>query len=122
MSDSDAVDAMVRHLVPGGVLIVEPWFTPEQWTVGRPALLTVDQPDLKIARMNVSGREGELAIIEFHYLLGTPNGVERFTERHEISLFTDDQYRAAFRHAGLDVDHDPEGLTGRGLYVATKPC
>jgi hypothetical protein len=83
-------------------------------------LLNVDQPDLKIARMNVNSRDGRLAIVDFHYLVGTPEGVEYFTERHEFGLFTENEYRAALNQAGLSVDYDPDGLTGRGLYIATK--
>jgi SAM-dependent methyltransferase len=117
---TSTIAAMADHLEPLGVLIIEPWLTPDQWVVDRPALFTVDQPDLKIARMNVSDHVGRLAIVEFHYLVGTAAGVEHFTERHEIALFTHDEYRAALTHAELSVDHDPDGLTGRGLYVATK--
>ena len=47
----DAIAAMAAHLNPGGVLIVEPWLTPEAWMADRPHLLSVDEPDLKIARM-----------------------------------------------------------------------
>jgi hypothetical protein len=39
------------------------------------------------------------------------------TERHEAVLFTDAQYRNAFRRAGLSVELDAEGLIGRGLYL-----
>ena len=52
--------------------------------------------------------------------MGTPEGVEYFTEFHEMGLFTNDQYRAAFRDAGLTVRHDPDGLMGRGLYIGLK--
>jgi SAM-dependent methyltransferase len=117
---TSTVAAMAHHLQPLGVLIIEPWLTPEQWVVDRPALFTVDQPDLKIARMNVSGRDGRLAIVEFQYLIGTPAGVEHFTERHEIALFTDNEYRLALTQAQLTVEHDNDGLTGHGLYIATK--
>ena len=68
--------------------------------------------------MNVSGREGRLAIMKFEYLVGTPSGIEAFSERHEAALFTDEEYRQAFAAAGLAVEHDPEGLIGRGLYIA----
>lgn len=117
---NEAVRAMAAHLEPGGILVVEPWLTPEVWQVGRPHLLVVDEPDLKIARMNVSGREGRLAIMEFVYLVGGPDGIEHFTERHEAALFTDDEYRQAFSLAGLSVEHDAEGPIGRGLYLGRR--
>ena len=56
--------------------------------------------------------------MNFEYLIGTPAGIEAFSERHEAALFTDDEYRQAFVAAGLSVEHDPEGLIGRGLYIA----
>ena len=115
-----AVATMATHLNPGGVLIVEPWLTPEVWEADRPHLLSVDQPDLKIARMTISGREGRLAIMNFEYLIGTPAGIQALSERHEAALFTDDEYRQAFAAAGLSVEHDPEGLIGRGLYIAQR--
>ena len=115
-----AVATMAAHLNPGGLLIVEPWLTPEVWVADRPHLLSVDEPDLKIARMTISGREGRLAIMNFEYLIGTPAGIEAFSERHAAALFTDEEYRQAFAAAGLSVEHDPEGLIGRGLYVAQR--
>ena len=115
-----AVARMAAHLAPGGVLVVEPWFTPDAWHTGRPHALLVDRPDLKICRMNVSGRREDLSILDFHYLVATPTGVEHFTEHHELALFTDAQYRDAFAGAGLHVEHDPVGLTGRGLYIGTR--
>ena len=33
---------MSRHLLAGGVLLVEPWFTPEQWYAGRVSTVTHD--------------------------------------------------------------------------------
>jgi SAM-dependent methyltransferase len=113
-----AVSAMARHLEPRGVLIIEPWYTPEAWMAQRPVLLSIDQPDLQIARMNVNSSDGRLAIVDFHYLVCTPAGVEHSTDHHEFGLFTDNEYRAAFNDAGLHVDYDLHGLTGRGLYIA----
>jgi hypothetical protein len=74
---------------------------------------------LKIARINLCQREGNVSIFDFEYLVGTPDGIERFTEHHELGLFTVEQYLEAFRAAGLEADHDPEGPMGRGLYIAT---
>ena len=116
-----ATAAMAAHLEPGGVLVVEPWLAPDVWVANRPHLLAVDEPDLKVARMTISGREGRLAIMDFSYLVGTPEGVEHFQERHEAALFTDGEYRDAFTAAGLEVEHDEEGLIGRGLYLGVAP-
>ena len=117
---NQAVQTMIHHLLPGGVLIVEPWFTPEQWKPGRVSALFVDQTDIKISRMNISESEGHLSFFVFHYTVGTPQGIEYFTERHELGLFTHEEYLEAFRNAGLEVIHDPEGLDGRGLYIGLK--
>jgi SAM-dependent methyltransferase len=114
-----AIAAMARHLEPGGVLVVEPWLTPKVWLDRHIGAVFVDESELKIARMNVAGRDGNLSVLEFEYLVGTPDGLERFSERHELGLFTVEQYVDAFRAADLDAQHDPEGPMGRGLYVAT---
>jgi ubiquinone/menaquinone biosynthesis C-methylase UbiE len=117
---NQAIQTMARHLVPGGVLIVEPWFTPEQWKTGRVSALFVDQPDIKISRMNISEANGNLSFFVFHYMVATSQGVEYFTERHELGLFAHEEYLGAFQEAGLEVSHDPEGLDGRGLYIGIK--
>lgn len=115
-----AIQTMTNHLVPGGVLVVEPWFTPEKWKPGRVSALFVDQPDMKISRINIAEVEGNLSFFVFHYTVGTQQGVESFTERHELGLFTHEDYLEALYKAGLKVTHDPEGLDGRGLYIGLK--
>jgi SAM-dependent methyltransferase len=116
-----AIAAMALHLEPGGVLLVEPWFPPEDWKPGHLHLLTVDEPDVKIARATIAGLEGTVSIIDFHYLVVTRDGFESFSEHHEAGLFTPAQTLGALEAAGLDAEHDEEGLTGRGLYIGTSP-
>jgi hypothetical protein len=52
--------------------------------------------------------------------VGMPGGIDSFTERHEVSLFTRRQYDQAFEAAGLHHELDQEGLMGRGVYVAVR--
>jgi SAM-dependent methyltransferase len=116
-----AVANMARHLNPGGILVIEPWFSPDRFWVGRLTANYVDRPDLKIAWMYTSEIRDGLSVMDIHYLVGTPAGVEYFTERHELGLFTDEEYREAVTGAGLMVDYDPDGLFGRGMYIGVAP-
>ena len=116
-----AVANMTHHLKPGGVLIVEPWIRPEDWEDRHVGAIFVDEPDLKIARINRSRRDERISILDFQYLVGTPDGVEHFTERHELGLFAHEDYVDALQCAGLHVEHHPQGLTDRGLYVGVAP-
>ena len=115
-----AIRTMSRHLLPGGVLVIEPWFSPKQWHPGRASMTQVNKPDLKIVRMNYSDQRGKLSLIEFQYLVGTPKGIEHSLEIHELGLFTHKEYLDACKAARLNVTHDPEGLDGRGLYIGQK--
>jgi SAM-dependent methyltransferase len=117
----DAIASMAQHLESGGVLVIEPWLTPDAWSDRHVGAVFVDEPELKIARVNVAEREGTISSFEFQYLVGTPDGVEHFSERHELGLFTVEQQLEAFRASGLEAEHDPEGPMGRGLYVAVAP-
>jgi SAM-dependent methyltransferase len=112
---------LARHAGPGGIVVVEPWLTPQGYVDGQLHALFVDEPDLKIARMTVGRREGTDSILDFTYLVGTPRGVEVLREHHVLGLFTDQQYRDAFAEAGLRVEHDPEGPMGRGAYIGIRP-
>lgn len=116
-----AIAAMARHVKPGGVLVVEPWFTPERAVAGMVSALFVDKAELKIARMNITTIEGTVSTLNFRYMVGTPAGIDSFEEKHELGLFTRHQQEDAFRMSGLQVLYDEEGLSGRGLYIGKKP-
>jgi ubiquinone/menaquinone biosynthesis C-methylase UbiE len=117
-----AVATMARHLSPRGVLVIEPWITPDAWEDGHIGSVFVDHEDLKIARLDTPQRDGHLSLIHFAYLVATRNEISHFTEDHLLALFTNDQYLSALEAAGLAVEHDLEGLMGRGLYIATAPA
>ncbi len=114
-----AIASMRAHLERGGVLVIEPWITPEAWQSGVVHAWFVDQPDLKIARMSASDPiEDATGTLRFDYLIGTPEGVRHIEEEHRVGFFTHDQYLDAIRAAGLDARHDPEGgWANRGLYI-----
>lgn len=110
---------LAAHVAPGGVLIVEPWITPDEWIPSKPHVLTAEGGGVVLARVTVSDRDGRLATMEMHYALGTPDGIETWDRSHALGLFTVEEMTAAFEAAGLEVEHDPEGLMGRGLYICS---
>jgi SAM-dependent methyltransferase len=113
-----ALECFSRHLAPGGIILVEPWITPENWQHNGLSMLSVDQPDLKICRMNVNRLDGNLSIIPFDYLIATRAGVQHVQEEHVLALYSVDEMLEFFGQARLKVTLDPQGLDGRGLYVA----
>jgi SAM-dependent methyltransferase len=118
---SRAVQTMARHLAASGVLIVEPWLTPDTFDPNRLGRVVLgERPDLQAVRMNGSRVEGNRSILDFHYLVARPGSVEHLTETHTLGLFTDDEYRSAFEEADLTVEHDTDGLMGRGLWIAQR--
>jgi SAM-dependent methyltransferase len=126
LADEDELDSamqsIARHLTPGGALLLGPWLTPEAYTPGGVHGLFVDKPELKLARINVSQLSGRTSIFDMHHLVGTPQGVEHFVEHLELTLFPIDSYREALAGAGLSVRFDPDGPTGRGLFIGSLPA
>ncbi len=116
-----AAKNMLRHLAPGGVLIVEPWLSPEVYQSGRTHATFVDEPELKIARMTLGERDGRLSIMEMHHLIADLSGVRHFVERHEMGLFTKEEYVGAFLGDGLKTFWEDDGLmASRGLVISVR--
>jgi SAM-dependent methyltransferase len=116
-----AIRNMALHLEPGGLLIIEPWITPRNFKSGKLHAVLVNQPELKLARIGRSLARGKISLIDFHYLIATPEDTRYFRETEKFGLFTHSEYLGAFGAAGLRVAYDRKGLTGRGLYVGIKP-
>jgi SAM-dependent methyltransferase len=115
-----ALSAMARHLQPGGVIVVDAWFTPDAWIDGHVTAHAASGEDLAVARVSTSHRLGRISLLDYHYTVATSEGVDRFTERHELALFRRDEYEASLREARLvDVAFDPDALAGRGRFLAT---
>jgi len=119
----DAIAALAcfrRHLAPDGVVLVEPWFEPASYRTGAVHMLTVNQPELKISRVHVSRRKGDVSILDFEYLIGTPAGVRHERETHRLLLTPFTTMATWFDAAGLHATFDPVGPSGRGLFVARQ--
>jgi SAM-dependent methyltransferase len=110
------------HLVEGGAVFVEPWFTKEAYSVGGAWMTTYDGEDVKIARLNVSEIDGDVSVMDMHYLIAERDmGVKHYVDRHELGLFGVDETLRIMEEAGLESRYEAEGLMpGRGLYIGIK--
>jgi SAM-dependent methyltransferase len=111
---------MKSHLTGNGLLVIEPWHTPEQFRVGRTNLLTVDEDDLKIARCCSSQVDGNLSILDLHHLICTPQGTEHFVEHLELGMFMEQDYLDFLSEGGYTVVHEKIRSNGNGVYLAFK--
>lgn len=106
------------HLAPGGVVIVEPWFEPGVLAHGRVGIHQASTADASVCRMARTTIAGHISRLQFEYLIGRPDGIERASETHELGLFTVAETMECFQRAGLVATHDANGPSGRGLFVA----
>ena len=115
-----AVANMAGHVNPGGILLLERWITPESWLVGGFNTDTYETDDGFVMRM-AHYEPIERGRLVLEYMIGDSSGISHVTETHEMGWFTHDEYLNAFKKANLNTEYLEEGLTGRGIYIGTKP-
>jgi len=115
-----AVRCMANHLLPGGVLAVEPWWLPEKYIDGYVGSDLVHDGDRVVARVSHTQRRGRAAHMEEQWLVADPSGIRAFTITQVSTLFMRDEYLAAFEDAGCAVDYLEGWSTGRGIFVGVR--
>jgi hypothetical protein len=117
-----AASAFYRCLRPGGVTVIEPWLRPDDYREGSVHMTTYNGRHIKVCRQNISMREGNLSVFDFHWLVTTSAGTtDYFGEEHRLRLRSRQQMTEALEAAGFSVRFEPEGLMpDRGLYVCRR--
>ncbi|MFK0247806.1 class I SAM-dependent methyltransferase [Amycolatopsis azurea] len=116
-----AVSNILRHVSPRGVLVLEPWWFPDDFIDGYVASDALTVAGRKLCRMSYSTLSGNRSNIEVHYLVADPGSAPRhIVDRTELTLFTRDQYEAAFRAAGAESEYVSGGPSGRGLFIGWR--
>jgi len=118
---TQALKTFERHLSLQGVILVEPWFSPEDWRPGSITMVTAETKDKKVCRMVRAEQKGRKSVLHFTYIVGVPEGVSAINEHHELALYTVSETLGAFDSAGLSARYNPKGLAnGRGLYIGHR--
>lgn len=113
------IASMKRHLAPGGLVIIEPWFSRESLWTGTITAHFIDKENLKIAWMYTTAIEQGLCVLANQYLVGTPEGIEGFQEDHVLGLFSTADFEVAFESVGLQLHRISDPGWKRGVYVAS---
>ena len=107
-----------KHVAPGGVVIVEPWFPPGVLTGGHQSTRSAEANGVRVERVGTTEVDGRLCNLRFDYTIYEGDVVRRTTEIHELGLFTVEETLDAFSAAGLRARHEAASELNRGLYIA----
>lgn len=118
-----AIARMAAHLAPGGVLVVDGWIRPDAWRPGTNlGAEAATANDVAAARVVRTWREGDHTRLHMRYLAATADGFEEAEELHVLTLFTAEEYRAAFAAAGLHAEELPGPMgPDRDRYLGVAP-
>ena len=105
---------IARQIKPGGYVFVEPGLTPEEWVPNKVFCSNVRRGQRVISRICCSKEGG---VSDCQYLIGSENGVFHIREKHELGLFTTEGLCEVFEEAGIQVEVDHPGISGRGLLI-----
>jgi SAM-dependent methyltransferase len=118
---------LAAHARPhGGIVIVEPWATPEAFSGDGVHVETFEVGDDRtVTRMITRRRHDRRVTMTFHTLDGTPAGATYGVESHDNTLFTRSEYLDAATAAGLfplweEPGIEVPGAPQRGLIVAVR--
>ncbi|MFI5564431.1 class I SAM-dependent methyltransferase [Amycolatopsis japonica] len=122
-----AVKNLASHLVPGGVLVVEPGWFPDMFIDGYVGGHLVRDNGKVVSRITHSVREGDHARVEIKFVVGESTGLREWTDYFLMNLFTQEEYVSAFDRADCSVElldipwtlgADPHNAPG--LFVAVR--
>lgn len=109
------------HLVPGGVIVIEPWYTPEEFEFHRNDVLFGEKYGVKACRMRESIIVNRRAKILEHILIASNQRVTHLKSKQEFGLFSIEDFLSAFNKTSIKVEFIKGGFTDRGMYIGTKP-
>jgi SAM-dependent methyltransferase len=116
-----AVITFSQHLEPGGVLVVDGWVRPDRWLEpGTIHVETLEADDTTVVRVSRAERVGVVTFLEMHHLVATHGAIEHLVDHHRLTLFSERDYEAAFRVAGLALEVVAGPLPDRDRYVGLE--
>jgi SAM-dependent methyltransferase len=108
---------LVRHVAPGGVLLLEPWCSAEQWLAPQVSAESCKEGDVAVTRVSRAFVDADgLGAFDWHCAVATPERSWSFVEHHRLALRPVSAYVDGLARLGFDAPHDPT-FPGRGLGI-----
>ncbi|GAB2898085.1 class I SAM-dependent methyltransferase [Streptomyces mayteni] len=112
---------LAAHLEPGGVLVIEPWWSPGTFLDRHVAGDVLTVGGQTISRVSHTVRTGDRTRMEVHWVVADPEHGPRHTvEAHVLTLFEPAEYLAAFEAAGCTVERLESDWSRLGLLVGVR--
>lgn len=113
---------LADHLKKGGILLIEPWVSVENFQEGIPFVQTYISPNFKVARTVVPERKGSRCILSFSFLLARSGWkVEAFDSVDELWLHSNEDLEIDLRTAGFKILDKKQGFLDKSpIYVCEK--
>lgn len=115
-----AIRNFAVHLKPGGVLLIEPFVNPECFISNNLDASFVNEQGLKVARINVGRRKGNIALYDFHYLIGEKGKITYFVDKMQLGMFESSKVLKIMENAGLKSVFLKKRKEYRGRYIGVK--
>ena len=115
------VGRLADHVGPGGVLILDGWIRPDEWSheyLGDPDIASDDE--MTVVRLTLSRRVGKITELDMHHLVRTESGIEHFIETHRLALTPTKEYVSSVKHAGLKARIVPDFMPARDRIIGTR--
>ncbi|MDG7016725.1 MAG: class I SAM-dependent methyltransferase [Nitrososphaerota archaeon] len=111
-----------RHLRPGGVAIIEPWFTRATFKDGHVHVLTQGTDDFKVVRVSYATVERGRSVLDMRIVVAEGGkGMKTYRDRMVMGLFEVDKFLDLMRKAGMEARYLKRSLApGRGLYLGVR--
>lgn len=98
-----AIARMAAHLVPGGLLVLEPAPFPGELEPSQRQHTRCRRGDATLERVTTAERDGEVLRVRFEFTIQDAAGRRTATETHPVRLCTEAEYLAAMAAAGLEA-------------------
>jgi daunosaminyl-N,N-dimethyltransferase/N-dimethyltransferase len=107
---------------PGGVLLLEPFVSADSYREGSTHLQTYEGSELKCVRASVSRRVGDVAVIDFAWLVlrQGASSIDHFTETHSLALHDAKRLDRLVEAAGFEPVTVATHLVGDRSLVAAR--